>query len=202
MNDLEFVQRCVKGDKRSWGEFVEKYSRLIYNYILKVLNSKLPGRFSKEDVSDIFQEIFILLSRDNFKKLKTFQARNECSLATWLRQVVIHFTIDYLRRFRALVSLDEEDDNEFTLKDTLVYEGTQAKDMLVVEERIEQLKDCISQLDIEDKYFLELYIHRGLNLEELKDALKISRGAADMRKSRIIDRLRECFRNKGFELDF
>ena len=39
-------------------------------------------------------------------------------------------------------------------------------------------------------------------LEVLKEHFRVSRGAIDMRKSRIIDRLRECFKHKGFALDF
>jgi DNA-directed RNA polymerase specialized sigma24 family protein len=47
-----------------------------------------------------------------------------------------------------------------------------------------------------------LLINRGLKPEELKEHLRLSRGAIDMRKSRIIERLRDCFRSKGFALDF
>ena len=39
-------------------------------------------------------------------------------------------------------------------------------------------------------------------LEELKKHFKLSRPAIDMRKSRLIERLRDCFRGKGFWLDF
>ncbi len=201
MDDLEFVQRCVKGDKQSWDEFVERYSRLIYNYIHRVLNYKFPNQFNQADANDIFQEIFVLLTRDNFKKLKSFKAKNGCSLATWLRQVVIHFTIDCLRKFRQSVSLDKENDDGLNLKDMLADESSGITDLLIAEEKIGQLKDCIEKLDTEDKYFLELYIHQGLGLEELKDILKVSRGAVDMRKSRIVERLKECFKTKGFELD-
>ncbi|MDD5237860.1 MAG: RNA polymerase sigma factor [Candidatus Omnitrophica bacterium] len=198
MDDLEFVQRCVKGDKQSWDEFVEKYSRLLYNYIYRILNSKLPSQFNQEDVNDIFQDIFILLTRDNFKKLKSFKAKNGSSLATWLRQVAINFTIDYLRKFKPSISLDKESNDGVNLKDMLVDESSNATDLLIAEEKLGQLKDCIEKLDTEDKYFLELHIHQGLSLEELKDILKVSRGAVDMRKSRITDRLKDCFKAKGF----
>ena len=96
MDDLEFVHRCASGDKQSWDEFVDRYSRLIYSYILSILNIKsriLP----QDNINDIFQEIIYSLIKDNFKKLKSFKARNACSLASWLRQVTINCTIDYLR---------------------------------------------------------------------------------------------------------
>jgi len=199
MNDLEFVRRCVKGDKRAWNEFVEKYSSLIYNYIHSVL--KIKGRsFAEDNINDLFQEIFLSLAKDNFKKLSTFQARNGCSLASWLRQVTVNFTIGYIRKLKPLVSIDEETDDGFSLTDLLSSSSPSAADVLSQEERLTHLKDCIDKLDIDDKYFLELHIHRGLGIEELKAWFKISRPALDMRKSRIIERLRACFKSKGFIL--
>lgn len=202
MNDLEFLQRCVKGDKRAWDEFVEKYSRLIYNYIYSVINSSSFKPSSEEYVNDIFQEIFVLLSRDNFKKLSSFGAKNGCSLASWLRQVVINYTIDYLRKFKPpMVSLDAENEEETSLEDILADDSVLVGDTLALKEKIAQLKECIRGLDTDDKYFLELYLGQGLLLEELKDVLRVSRGAIDMRKTRIIQRLKECFKRKGFLLD-
>jgi len=200
MNDLEFVHRCVKGDKQAWDEFIDKYSRLIYNYIHSVLKIK-GSRYTQENINDLFQEIILSLVKDNFKKLSTFKARNGCSLASWLRQVTVNFTIDYLRKLKAHVSIDEEDDEGFSLRDLLSSDSPSAVDMLNQEEKLTHLKDCIDKLDNEDQHFLELHINREVSLEELKDYFKLSRGAIDMRKSRIIERLRECFQSKGFMLD-
>lgn len=201
MDDLEFIQRCVKRDKPAWCEFVTKYSRLIYNYIHSVLKVK-GSILTQENINDLFQEIFLALVKDNFKKLRGFKAKNGCSLASWLRQVTINYTIDYLRRAKPVISLDEENDDELNLKDRLADDAIPVTDALANEERLIQLKDCIEKLDTEDKYFIELHINQGLSLEELKGIFRISRGAIDMRKVRLVDRLRECFRSKGFELDF
>lgn len=201
MDDLEFVQRCVRGDKLAWDEFVDKYSRLIYNYIHSIL--KIRGSLlTQESIPDLFQEIFLSLTKDNFKKLRTFKAKNGCSLASWLRQVTVNFSIDYLRKIRPTVSIDQENDDDFSLKEVLADDAPPVTDTLSQNERIGHLKECINQLGADDKYFLELHINRGLKLKELRQHLGISRGAVDMRKSRIIERLRECFKSKGFGLDF
>lgn len=197
MDDLEFVQRCLTGDKRSWDEFVEKYSRLIYNYIHSVLKTK-GAATSQENASDIFQDIFISLVADNFKKLKSFRGLNGCSLASWLRQVTVNATIDYIRKLRPLLSIDQEGDDGFSLKDVLADKSAPATEALAREEKLEQLKDCINRLSASDKYFLELHINKGIALGQLKEILGFSRGTVDMRKSRIIDRLKECFGKKGF----
>ncbi len=201
MDDLEFIQRCIKRDKLAWNEFVDKYSRLIYSYIHSVF--QLKGSFATEDiVNELFHEVFILLTENNFKKLKSFKAKNGCSLASWLRQVTVNFTIDYIRKLRPTVSIDEEDEEDLSLKDVLADESPDVTDRIAQEERSSHLKDCIERLNSEDKYFLELHINRGLGLDRLKVVLGASRGAIDMRKSRLIERLRECFKSKGFLLDF
>ncbi len=197
MDDLGFVQSCVKGDKQSWDTFVEKYSRLIYTYIRSIL--KLKGlSVSQENIDDLFQEIFLALVKDDFKKLKTFKAKNGCSLASWLRQVTVNFTIDYIRKLKPVTSLEEQDQEGLSLKEILPDTSPLPGEMLMQKERFSQLKDCIEELDTEDKYFLELYIHRGFTLAELEGVLRISRAAVDMRKYNIVARLKECFKHKGF----
>jgi RNA polymerase sigma factor (sigma-70 family) len=197
MDDLGFVQRCVKGDEATWDEFLEKYSRLIYNYIRNALNTK-GYSFTQDHTEDIFQDIFHSLIKDNFKKLRSFQGKNGCSLASWLRQVTINFTIDYLRKIKPALPIEEEREDGLSLKDMLADSSPPATETLSSQENIAALEDCIEKLGNEDKYFLELYIHREIKLEDLKKVLKLSRGAVDMQKARIITRLRDCFKSKGF----
>ena len=201
MNDLEFIQRCVRAEREAWDEFVDKYSRLIYNYIYSVLQTK-GATLAQENINDLFQEIFLSLVKDNFKKLKSFKAKNNCSFASWLRQVVINATIDYIRKLKPVVSLDEENEEKVSLQDILPDDSPFVRDTIIQEEVLLDLTDCISRLDNDDKYFLELHMQRDLSLEEIKDLLRVSRGAVDMRKSRLIEKLRECFKSKGFQLDF
>jgi len=201
MSDLEFVQRCINKDRQTWDEFLRNYSRLIYNSIYHVIKSKGinsgPGQ-----VDDIFQELFRSLIDEDYKKLKSFKAKNGASFATWLRQVVINFTSDYLRASLTPVSLDAEDEEGFALKDILPSgDPTAAEDAESVE-IIAHLKDCVSRLSIEDKFFIEMHFIRRLRLEDLRSLFKVSRGAIDMQKQRLINRLRDCFASKGIALDF
>jgi RNA polymerase sigma factor (sigma-70 family) len=200
MNDLEFVQRFVNGDKQAQDEFLKTYSRLIYNYIHNVINTK-GCKFTQDQINDIFQEIFCSLINHDCSKLRSFKARNGCSLSSWLRQVTINFTIDYIRKIKPTLSIDQECSDELSLKETLADGLTPINEVLSDKEKLAHLKDCISQLGSDDKYFLELNINQGVSLDELKGVLNLSRGAIDMRKSRLIYRLKECFKSKGFLLD-
>ena len=197
MDDLEFIQGCLKGDKQSWSEFLSRYSRLIYNYIYSVLSVK--GRsISTEQVEDIYQEIFHALIKDNCKKLATYRAKNGCSLASWLRQVTINFTIDYLRKLKPMISMDVETEEGFALQDILPDLSPGAADFLNHQEKRKTLEECIDLLGSDEQYFLELLLNQGLSLEQIKEYLKINRGAVDMRKGRIFQKLQDCFKKKGF----
>ncbi|MEW6100713.1 MAG: sigma-70 family RNA polymerase sigma factor [Candidatus Omnitrophota bacterium] len=200
MDELEFIQRCVDGDKASWDAFVEKYSRLIYNYIRNVLIAKKHA-FVPSDIDDIFQGIFYSLARDNYKKLKSFKGKNGASLATWLRLVTVNFTIDFTRKSKAAVSLEAGCGEGFSLEDILADDSASVVDKLSREERLDTLKECISRLASDDRFFLELYLNRGISLQALTGILKLTRGAVDMQKRRIVGWLRDCFRSKGFALD-
>ncbi|MCX5707510.1 MAG: sigma-70 family RNA polymerase sigma factor [Candidatus Omnitrophica bacterium] len=200
MDDLDFVQRCVKADKIAWEEFLQKYCRLIYSYINSII--RIKGHvFEPSVVEEIFHEIIASLIQNNFKKLKTYRGKNKASLASWLRQVTINFSLDYLRKNKySLVSIDEPMQGELTLSEIIPYRSLSASEELVKKEKAETLTDCIQRLDLDDKLFLELNIRMGLSLEDLKNFFRVSRGVIDMRRSRIIERLKDCFKGKGFVL--
>jgi RNA polymerase sigma-70 factor (ECF subfamily) len=197
MNDLEFLQSCLRGDKQAWAEFILRYSRLIYNYIHSVLS--VQGRsVSTEQIEDILQEIFHSLIKDSCRKLSTYRGKNGCSLASWLRQVTINFTIDYLRKLKPMTSLDAQDEDGLALKDTLKSFSPGAVEFLNDQDKRKTLQECIGLLESDEQYFLELFLNQELSLDEIKECLKINRGAVDMRKGRILQKLQDCFRKKGF----
>jgi len=202
MDEQEFIQRCLKQDKAAWDEFVERYSRLIYNYIFSVF--KIKGlKISTDIANDLFQEIFLSLIKDNFHKLRQFKGKNNASLASWLRIITINSSLDYLKREKqAQLSLDEEiADEGACLKDILADRGISAKQLLSDQERLQHLFECIDSLSIQDRYFLEMHIYQGVNLRDLQNNLGLSRSAVDMRKFRIIQKLKDCFKDKGFQLE-
>ena len=204
MDEREFIQRCLSNDKAAWDEFVNRYSRLIYNYIYHILHIKGMSP-SSDFVEDIFQEIFLNLIEDNFCKLRQFEGRNNASLASWLRIITINFSLDYIKKTQKInvSSLDNEleVDNQITWKDALVDQQAIANEIVANKEQLDSLAECFEDLSSMDKYIVDMHIYRGLSIKELQVTLDISRTAMDMRKSRIMQRLRECFEDKGFKLE-
>ena len=158
MTDLEFAQLCASGDKHTWDQFIERYSRLIYSALAKAF--RIHGcAVSQETLNDLFQEILLILLQDNFKKLKTFKARNGCSLAGWLRQITLHYAVDYMRKLKPALSLDAQNEEGASLHDALPNDAPLPTEIISDEEKVRQLTECIEALGQEDKYFLEMHLN-------------------------------------------
>jgi RNA polymerase sigma factor (sigma-70 family) len=197
MDDLDFVRNCVNSDRQCWDEFLNKYSRLIYGCIYGVIRIKGLNK-NQVSVEDLFQEFIVFLFQDDFKKLRSFKAKNNCSLASWLRHLSVNFTLDHIRGIKPIfVSFDEKTDSGYLLDASSAVKARLPEDMALDREKLVYLTDCIRKLELEDKYFLELNMNSGLKPDELTDYFKVSRGAIDMRKFRIIKLLKECFKEKG-----
>jgi RNA polymerase sigma-70 factor (ECF subfamily) len=158
-------------------------------------------RLEAGSIDDLFQEVIASLLDDGCRRLKSYKGLNGCSFASWLRQVTVNATIDHLRRNRKRTfSIDEQDDEELSFADTLASNEETASESAAEKERLSVLTECIQRLETEDRFFVELHIMRGFALSALQDLFTVERGAVDMRKNRIIQRLRECFKAKGVVL--
>lgn len=197
MEDATLLCGCIEGNRQSRSEFLDKYSRLIYSYIRRVVSLK-GHPCALDHVDDIFHDLFCSLFADDARKLKSFQARNGSSFATWLRQVTVHFTIDYLRSLRVDMPVDASRGvpvSPQALCETVVS----AADDAITDELLQKLRECVDELDADSRFFLEMHLERGVRLVDLRDYLQVSRGSIDMFKSRLLARLRDCFKSKGYD---
>ena len=88
---------CLKGEKAAWDAFVLQYSSLVYHTIKKTL-SLYHCDSSSNPVEDLYQDVFVSLLRDDFRKLRQFRGDRGCSLASWIRVLAARLTIDFLRK--------------------------------------------------------------------------------------------------------
>jgi RNA polymerase sigma-70 factor (ECF subfamily) len=93
MSESEIIKRCLKKDKKAWGVFVEKYSRVVYWAIRK---RAAIGSFDcdEADIDDIFQEVFLAILEGG----RLSQVKNAKFIPGWLAMVAANKTIDFVRR--------------------------------------------------------------------------------------------------------
>ena len=172
---------CLDGEKSAWDGFVQQYSGLVYYTIKKTLSHYHVEPYDSI-VEDLFQEFFLTLIGDDFRKLRQFRGERGSSLASWLRVVISRQTIDFLRRRKVLTSSATEihSSNHADPSDSLVHQE---------EERL--LSQTLEALAPSDRLFVELYFYQSLPPEEIAKILRVSTSAVYTKKSRILAKLRE-----------
>lgn len=192
--DRELLDRCIRKEKTAWDEFVDRYSRLIYQQIYRCLRAHAVS-VSRDDAEDLFHSILQALLEHNCKKLRQFEGR--CSPASWLRTLTTNRVIDELRRKRPRISLDEEDSEGFSLQDRLENPQQDPEETLAETQRREALKQALKELSAEDRLLAVLSYEREMAVEEIAAVLNISKEAVYTRKHRLHDKLRKTLEAKN-----
>jgi RNA polymerase sigma-70 factor (ECF subfamily) len=178
---------CVKGDKSSWDEFVRQYSSLVYHTIRKTLTFQYTDQ-RDEVVEDLYQDVFISLVADNYRKLKQFRGDGGCTLASWLRMIAARRTIDHLRTCKKPVyPLDE------SLSNTTAAEADEERD----DDPFQRLAGAIDQLQPRERIIVDFFFRQNLSAQDVAAILRLSVGAVYTQKSRILAKLRETVEKPG-----
>lgn len=182
--EKSLLEGCLKGDKAAWDAFILQYSSLVYHTIKNTF--RLYHSEPRADlVDDLFQEFFLSLLRDDFKKLCQFRGDRGCSLASWLRVVAARLTIDFLRKQTA---------PNVEPTDTIASGQDDPRASLIGQEEARLLSQALHTLPSRDRLFIELYFRQSLPPEEIASILRVSISAVYTQKSRILDKLRETIR--------
>ncbi len=98
-SDEVLVEETRKGNKKSFELLLIKYEKQIFNLIY---------RFTKDQdtVAELAQETFLKA----YRAIGDFKGRS--SFYTWLRQIAINNSINYLHSRRDIVSLDADSNTE------------------------------------------------------------------------------------------
>ncbi len=197
IEEKRLIEKCISGDKLAWDEFVEKYSKLVYNAIYRTLELK-GYRIDSDLVEDLYQEFFISILKDDYQKLRKFTWKNDCSIATWLCVIARNMIFDFIRKdIKAkarIESIDKEiegEDTKTSLKEILVSGGKIAHEELSDEEEIIIIQKAIEKLSNEDRLLLEMLFYQELSFEEIAKITNKSIDALYMQKKRLVEKLKE-----------
>ncbi|MBF0523351.1 MAG: sigma-70 family RNA polymerase sigma factor [Candidatus Omnitrophica bacterium] len=203
-DDAELIARLLSGDKRAWDEFVNLYSKDIYNSIKQTLNKHRVSVSSAAD--DLFQEMFLSLCETNFEKLKSFKGLYEGRLKGFLETMARNRTIDYLRRIKTK-SLEIEEKKrpsgpkEREERKRLNQALSVWPNIFLSEGKEIQMEEILDCLDEEDRKFVQLAFLSKPKLRSKEGAriLGMSVAAYNMRRKRMKEKLREILKRNFHE---
>src|ERR1700737_4061558 len=150
----ELVERCKRGDRRSYEELYHKYSRAMYNTSLRIVNHA-------GDAEDVLQEAFA----DAFRSLEEFNYKS--TFGAWMKRIVINKSINQLRK-RKIDLIDIEKTNAGYLPEE---ECLDEKDLQL---KVEDIKKTVRLLPNGYRTVLSLYLFEGYDQEEIAGILRVS----------------------------
>ena len=186
----QLLHGCIRGEAAARQRLVEEYSGIV-SYGVSVIFQQFGRPSRKEEIEDMSQEVFLALFDQDARKLRQYQGRNGCSLASWIRLVANRLTIDRLRREGRTVSLDDPGNAETSMVRETHPDARTGPEPLVEEAmRAARVRAMIEDLPPKDQLFVRLFYFKGLPIEEVAQTLGITTNAAYVRKMRLHDKLR------------
>ena len=187
--DRGLLAKCFAGDREAGEALVRRFSNLVYQAVQHTFIVK-HVRYTKEDLHDLHNIVFLRLFEEGGKKLRQYQGKNGCSLATWIRLIAVRTVLDHLRKkgvdsiaFRdALIALDEV----YGLKEDECH----GMALLEMAEKERLLREGIQNLSPRDRLFMKLHFDQGLPVAEVAAAMQVSVENVYIIKHRAIQRLR------------
>jgi RNA polymerase sigma-70 factor (ECF subfamily) len=188
LSDDELVQAVLEREPAAWPTFFAKYERLVISCIRKVMRRYGAG-FNEEDLEDLVSATALNIVKDDYKKLRAFDATRGYKLSSWIGLIATNTAHDALRRRAptevwAAVALDD------TAPVPLASEQQLASEALEAEDDARELRAAIAQLSPADRLFMDYYYVQELEPEVIARLMSISVNTVYSRKNKIREKLR------------
>jgi RNA polymerase sigma-70 factor (ECF subfamily) len=179
MADTFDLDACLRGDKRAWDAFVERYARVIFAAVQRVMRAR--RRTDPADVEDVAQDVFVRLVRDDYRLLRSYDA-GRSSLTTWLTIISRSVAIDHVRR-RALPTVPLKE-----AADAAEPPAPPAAEALDLPEGL---------LTPRQRLVLRMLFEERMAVSEAAEALGVDAQTIRSTKHKAVSRLRGHFRGAG-----
>ena len=148
----------------------------MYNTSLRIVNNTA-------EAEDILQESFL----DAFRRIDSYSG--EGSFGSWLKRIVVNRSLDYLRKAREMVQIDE------TITEIPEESNHVSEEELLF--RVEEIKRAISVMPEDYRVVLSLILFEGYDHEEVSRLLGITNQLSRTRYSRARQKLLGILKEKN-----
>jgi RNA polymerase sigma factor (sigma-70 family) len=173
------VVECKQGSKKACYELYRLYAKAMLNVAFRIVGNV-------GEAEDVLQESFT----DAFNKLKDF--RQETTFGLWLKQIVVHRSINLLRK-RKLEFVEIEDGHLENVPDEEPWDDDD------VQYQVVQIKEAMKELPEGYRVVLSLYLLEGYDHEEIGQVLNITENTSRTQFLRAKRKLGEILIRKGIK---
>ncbi len=186
--ERELLQRCLERRPEAWDELFRRYHSVIEGAVRFTF---LRSLFSvpEHDVANVVQDLYMRLYEDDFRRLRSFQAR--CPLGAWLKSLAIRHALNTIRdeKIRGRFGGGSLDELPLQIEDP-------RESAVPPEEReeIERLGILLGQIGPLQRTAIRMFYFDGLPYRQIATALGITTQTVGSLISRGRDRLRDLMK--------
>ena len=199
-SEKELLNTCIQGSKEAWDAFVEQYTNLIYHTISRTLKSYSSDLYY-QTATDIHNSVFLSLIENDYKKLKQFEGKNGCTVASWLMIVTSNLTLNYIKRQKKHIPLENDKSDCADVIDQVSDSQERPEEILSDNENRDILKELVKDLNPKDILFIKLYYEEELPPEEIAEILDLTVSTVYSKKNRIREKLIKIAKKKNLLQD-
>jgi RNA polymerase sigma-70 factor (ECF subfamily) len=188
LSDEELIAAVLAREPAAWPTFFAKYERLVMSCIRKVMR-RYRAPFNDEDIEDLVSATALNIVKDDYKKLRSFDAKKGYKLSSWIGLIATNSAHDALRR-RAPTEVWSAAALDDTAPLQLESEAQLASESLEAEDRSRELQAAIAQLSPSERLFMDYYYVQELEPEVIARLMSISINTVYSRKNKIREKLR------------
>jgi RNA polymerase sigma factor (sigma-70 family) len=187
--DRKLISKCISGDRDAGENLVRLFSNLVYQTVRSTFLAK-QAPFTRQDLEDLHNTVFLGLFEQGCARLRSYQGRNGCTLASWIRIVTVRMVLNHLRKKGVDGPLWEKKKTPVEDLSWLMGNDPGALALMESAEQEKLVHDGMESLAPRDRLFMKLHIGHGLPVEEVAETLRISIENAYVVKHRAVERLR------------
>ncbi len=188
-DEKAMLEAVFEGHEGAFEALLDRYRALIYSVFYGP-----PFDFPNDYVDDLYQSFVIALTNRDYRKLRAFEGRNNCSLATFLQIVATRFALDERRKWirhprgRGLAGRDD---------DELTYEhedpdAVRPDEPMLDQERLDTFHNLLFSLDWK-RISAVLWVFKGITRETIAEVMATSRANIDALYKRAKDQMADLF---------
>jgi RNA polymerase sigma-70 factor (ECF subfamily) len=183
--EADLIARCRRGEAAAWDELFDRHYAAAGRFVFQIGQD-----FSREDVEEICQEVFLSVIRN----LQTFHGGSQ--FQTWLFRIAANKARDYRQRLHAAkrgggrspISLQAEDPESGLTLDP--PGNTPPPDLTLMNaEQLALVHQALDQLGEPCREIIELRYFGDLSYDDISRSLDLNPKTVSSRLSKCLDRL-------------
>lgn len=189
-NEHVLLTGCIRGDPDQQEAFVRHYSNLVFATIHGVVRSK-SAFLAELDIEDLHNTVFLRLFERQCRKLRQYQGRNGCSLASWIRMITVRIVLDYFRSKKDALAKPERvmDLAEFP---AMVSDEPSPLAQLNQKQQAKLIETGLESLSHRDQLMIRLHFFEGRSLSHVARVLNVTMSNVHSVKHRAVNRLKHA----------